>query len=378
MKFWLPILALVLGATLGEPRQARGGMTREERASALVASAMRRLAKGTHEQRQFAITELQDAAKLDPGRSDIALALGEIYLEADLLGRARDVARQLTMRDTSNAAGWLLAGQAWRHDWLETIDELARDRAIVSLARSARLAPREPKAWSLLAPLLTDANELDAAYSVAVCGARAAPTDAQAQVQLAAAAQRIGDLASAERLFDLGVPRLPARLRERYEDIAPLLPPWSAEAFRALAAPERERYVERFWAENDPDPVSLQNEARLEYWARVTQAASLYGTAQPGEWDMRAQYYVRFGRPAFEEINPIMKPESLHQGDYQDDQDSGAGHPQGERHHDEDGHRAELNSRAGSNGTRPVRDGRFSRRTGPGPAGRRPGAGSGS
>jgi GWxTD domain-containing protein len=315
MKCWLPVVALVLSATLGAQRETSAGVSRAERASALFESASRRIASGTHEQRQFALTELQDAARLDPGRADIALRLGTLCLEADLLKVAREVAQRLTARDSGCAGAWLLDGQVWRRYWLATVDENARDRAIVGLGRSARLAPGERTAWALLAPLLTDADELEAAYHVAVFAARAAPTDPEAEVQMAAAAERVGDLETADRLFRSGLPRLPFNLRERYDDIAPLLPSDLAEQFATLEPAARKRFIERFWADNDPDPVSVENEARLEYWARVTQAISLYGTSRADEWDARAQYYVRFGRPGYEELNPIGTPSSFHTAD---------------------------------------------------------------
>ena len=72
-----------------------------------------------------------------------------------------------------------------------------------------------------------------------------------------------------------------------------------------MDAAKRERFVQRFWAETDPDPITVENEAQLEFWARVTQAISLYGTTRAQGWDMRAQFYVRFGRPAYEALNPI-------------------------------------------------------------------------
>jgi len=78
----------------------------------------------------------------------------------------------------------------------------------------------------------------------------------------------------------------------------------------------RMQFIDRFWADTDPDPVSPENEAKLEYFTRVTQALNLYGTSRLGEWDMRAQYYVRFGRPKWEELNPIRKPDWLHHGDW--------------------------------------------------------------
>src|SRR5437867_8981084 len=225
MRPLLPILALVVGTILGMPREAEPGATRAERASKLLASARRRIAEGTHEQRQFAISELRDAAKLDPARTDIALALGHSYLDADLLGCARAVAEDLTAKDSANADVLLLAGQVWRRYWLTESDEAYRDRAITRFVHSARLAPSAPSAWEMLVPLLVDADDLDAAHDAAQLAVRAAPRDADAEVLLAATAQRTGDLATADRLFRRAVPRLPASQRDRYADIAPLLPP---------------------------------------------------------------------------------------------------------------------------------------------------------
>ena len=114
MKCWFQGLALALGVLLGAAREASGAMTNAERASALLASAKRHLAQGSHEQRQFGLTELQDAARLDPTRSDIGLVLGRTYLTADLLSQARSVAQRLIEIDTCNAAAWLLKGEVWR------------------------------------------------------------------------------------------------------------------------------------------------------------------------------------------------------------------------------------------------------------------------
>lgn len=57
MRRWFPVLALVVGATLLMSREAGGATPRGQRAEALFADANRRLAIGTHEQRQFARTD---------------------------------------------------------------------------------------------------------------------------------------------------------------------------------------------------------------------------------------------------------------------------------------------------------------------------------
>lgn len=92
--------------------------------------------------------------------------------------------------------------------------------------------------------------------------------------------------------------------RERYDDIAALLPPLLADRVTSMEAPSRAKFVGTLWAATDPDHVSPENEAKLEYWSRVTQAVALFGTASGGHWDMRAQYYVRFRPPESQRRNP--------------------------------------------------------------------------
>ena len=140
MRPWPQVLFVVLAMLLGAPRDARAGASRMERAARLLASANRRIAVGTHEQRQFALGELQEAVKLDPARSEILIALGRLNLDADHLREARLIVERLEVSDSANAEVWLFAGQVRRRVWLVDVDELARDRAIQCFSRSARLA----------------------------------------------------------------------------------------------------------------------------------------------------------------------------------------------------------------------------------------------
>jgi GWxTD domain-containing protein len=313
MKRWLPIL--LLSALAMSPSFASAD-SRAGRAQSLYDSAKRRLAIGTPPQRQFARTELEDAYRLDRANDEIALALGFLYLEGDMLQRARDVAQDLLAADSTRSAAYRLQGSVQRRYWLAESEELMRDKAIVSFARGARLAPGDYECWGALVPLLVDANELDLARDASAYALRAAPERPEALLLVASAAQRAGDIETADRLFGKAIPRLPEALRERYLDVSPLLPPWVVEEYFAMARPARSSYVERFWRKSDPDPVSVENEAKLEYFTRVTQAWMLYGLSRPGEWDIRAQYYARFGPPEFIERNPVGIHGAPHYGDW--------------------------------------------------------------
>lgn len=117
MRPWLQVLVFVLGMLLGAPLDVNGGASRMERASRLLASANRRIALGTHEQRQVALGELQEAAKLDPARSDILITLGSLNFDVDHLRVARLIVEGLEVSDSASAEVWLFAGQVRRRVW---------------------------------------------------------------------------------------------------------------------------------------------------------------------------------------------------------------------------------------------------------------------
>lgn len=304
MLRWLPVL-LLAASSMPAPARATDE-AHAARARALFASAQRRLATGIPAQNQFARTELEDATKLDPGNHQIAFALGSAYLASDMLHRALDLARHLIETDSTYSGARLLEGLVWRRKWLTEAEDPLRDRAILSLVRGAKLAPGDSACWTALVPLLVDADELELAKTAATYSLRAAPGRPGLVLQMAGVEQRIGELETADRLFHEAIPKLPAATRARLLDIAPLLPPQLAVRYAALRALDRARYEEDFWRAEDPDPVTEVNEARLEYWARVTQAIALYGEPRhTGEWDMRAQMYARYGRPEAAAANVV-------------------------------------------------------------------------
>jgi GWxTD domain-containing protein len=304
MKSRIALVALFLITAVWATPAHSLGAPDSVRARRLFTSAQRRLAIGTPEERQVALHELEDATHLAPRDEEIAVALGRLYLDGDMLHRAFDLADRLAAGDSTDARVLLLEGLAWRRRWLANADPVARDRAVLQLARSGRLAPGEFTCWRALVPLLLDAGEPDLAETVAHLAARAAPGNPEATLLVATTSELRGDLAAADLLFQKAILALRPSLRACYSDLSPLLPPWTVEGYRSLHGSARARFEERYWQQNDPDPVSPENEARLEFWARVTEARLLYGEPNDIMWDMRAEYFVRFGRPALAQLNP--------------------------------------------------------------------------
>jgi GWxTD domain-containing protein len=301
-------LMLVTGPAAADPASE---------ARALLRDGLRRWAIGTPEQRQFARGLLESAHRLQPADPEIALALGDVYLASDMIRQARRLAALVAQRDSSSAAAHFLAGASWRRDWLTTCEPEARDHAIASLAHGLKLAPRDFTHGQMLVPLLEDAGEPREALQVAELAARAGARKPEAWLLLGYAAQFAGDIGLADRMFAKAIPALPPAVRVRYEDLSPLFGYRAAQAYRALAPAARATRNQRFWRAADPDPVSSENEAQLEFFARLTHALLLYGVDDLGELDARAQLYVRFGAPALVERNSLLNPQSITYGTWQ-------------------------------------------------------------
>ncbi|HET6373059.1 MAG TPA: GWxTD domain-containing protein, partial [Candidatus Polarisedimenticolia bacterium] len=69
--------------------------------------------------------------------------------------------------------------------------------------------------------------------------------------------------------------------------------------FKQLATDEdRARFIESFWARRDPDPRTLLNEFRYEFWTRVATANRFFSeSAKPGWKTDMGRYYVLLGPP---------------------------------------------------------------------------------
>src|SRR5262249_59917092 len=75
--------------------------------------------------------------------------------------------------------------------------------------------------------------------------------------------------------------------------------------YNHLPAARRTEYARRFWREHDPDLATPENEAQLEYWARVAQAYFLFYDPARRQWDERGEVYVRYGPPDSVIYNPV-------------------------------------------------------------------------
>ena len=299
------VLALAAGRASGAPADSARVARREAEAAKLAEHADMRLRAGTIEARRSAISDLERAVQLAPRRPEYQLRLARAYMNAGFTRAARDRFAKVMALAPSNAEARFGLGRMWRRDYLKYLDMLSLARAIEHLSWATRLDSSNVAGWVMLSSLHVERRDFAASLRAAEAAARNAPNAPEAQAALGAARWRVGDVEGADSAFRAALPGLPKKVRERFDDIAPLVMEADTALYNHLSAEARYEYQRRFWTEHDPDLATSENEARLEYWARVTQAWSLWYDTKRNEWDERGELYVRFGPPDHQVYNPI-------------------------------------------------------------------------
>ena len=302
----LLLLALLVSAPAWgaspRPSSARAGQREADR---LLADAEQRLTRHTFDSRRIAIRDLEQACDLAPERADLQLRLARTYADAGFTKLSRLRYERALDIAPDNADARMGLGQAWRRDWLKYLERRSLDRAIEHFAASVRLDPKRVDAWLMLSALEVEKGDLTAARAASDRALEVDRSRADCQLAGASLRWRQGDVPGADSLFRLAFTRLRRSVRERFEDFAPLVTEQDTLEFGRLSENQRAEFVRRFWSENDPDLVTPENEAQLEYWTRVAQAYFLFYDPARREWDERGDIYVRYGPPQAATYNPV-------------------------------------------------------------------------
>jgi GWxTD domain-containing protein len=301
-------LTILTLCCLGLAIPRAGAADRGERAERLYRQALERLAAADHDSRRLALEELDQARLLDPSRLDIELTLARECYASGFLRRARQRWERALELDPDNAEARFGIARLTFREWRKYLDRERLDQAVEEMVGVVKARPAETEAWLMLSALLVEQEDLERAAVAAEGALASAPGRPDAALAGAYVAYRRGDVARAESLFAYATPRMPPRVRERFEDIAPIASARDTFVLNRLSPEERREYRRQFWKEHDPDLASPENEAQLEYWSRVTHAYFLFYDARRQEWDERGEVYVRYGRPAFALYNPAGAP----------------------------------------------------------------------
>ena len=88
--------------------------------------------------------------------------------------------------------------------------------------------------------------------------------------------------------------------RQWLDEVVPyIITPAEKEVFLRLGTEkERGEFIERFWKKRDPNPVTSENEAKLEYYRRIAQVNRLFSTSGISGWRTdRGRIYILLGPP---------------------------------------------------------------------------------
>ncbi|MEO5988219.1 MAG: GWxTD domain-containing protein [Candidatus Eisenbacteria bacterium] len=304
--FFVSLLAFALTLAFARAGSALPSAEQNQiEARRLYARAAGRLERRTVEMRRMAITDLERAALLDPKNAEYQLTLARTYYLAGFVKQAMrrfELVASIAPSDPESRYG---LGQVWRRDYLKYLEKRSLDRAIGHLESAARLEPRHTDSWLMLSSLLIERGDLPGANAAAEHALEAESGRAEALLALGSTRWRLGQVEDADSAFRAALPRLKQSVRDRLEDIAPVASERDTTIYRRLDGAAQIEFVRRFWTEHDPDLATSENEAQLEYWARVAQAYFLFYEPRRREWDERGEVYVRYGPPEKADYNPV-------------------------------------------------------------------------
>src|SRR5512147_3137055 len=82
------------------------------------------------------------------------------------------------------------------------------------------------------------------------------------------------------------------------EDVPYLITDEEKAIFKKLTtAEEKEQFIEQFWARRDPNPLTADNEFKIEHYRRIAYANDNFQSGKPGWKTDRGRVYILFGKP---------------------------------------------------------------------------------
>ncbi|HEY2824974.1 MAG TPA: tetratricopeptide repeat protein, partial [Gemmatimonadales bacterium] len=267
---------------------------------------------GPNEDRRRAEEHIRLAMRYQGDSAKYFLALADLHTgglppEGELIKHAAEVARQHPT-GTGTAMQWRAAQLEWSdyeqqaHHYLFSGDsalldvsfsfdnwnyirrfataEVTPDRgnpsgnyaknAEIDLRGAITATPHFVRAAGLLVLLMGDQNRWEEAVDLARRLTTQTPDSGTAWALLGMAYARTHRWAEAQTAYDSAFRHLSDAEREPYDNLAFVLSPGEQSRWEATQAGDRRELAARFWASTQPLFLTDLNEARTEYYARVT------------------------------------------------------------------------------------------------------------
>jgi GWxTD domain-containing protein len=97
---------------------------------------------------------------------------------------------------------------------------------------------------------------------------------------------------------------LPPQDREFLSEVRYLISKKEIKLFKRTPPEERRKFIEEFWAVRDPDPTTVENEFRDEYYRRIDEANHLFHEGSAGWLSDRGRILILLGEPDRRDVYP--------------------------------------------------------------------------
>jgi bla regulator protein blaR1 len=101
------------------------------------------------------------------------------------------------------------------------------------------------------------------------------------------------------------------------EEVVYIITDKERDAFRKLTTDEeRNKFIEQFWERRNPNPGSLENKFKEEYYRRIAYANEHFATDRPGWKSDRSHMYIIYGPPDEIDSHPAGPPHPFEEWKY--------------------------------------------------------------
>ena len=203
---------------------------------------------------------------------------------------ARADIEKVLEKDPDYADAYMLMG-----DWYANLQENFEE-AIPWYTKYMSMRPRDVAGRERLSRVYLKVKNYERVMETLLGFVKAHPEAVELMPIVAQACVKQAKLDMGLGFYRAYISRLDMNERALYEDISLIASNEEMAAYAHTSGAERERFLRRFWYEQDPDLSTPVNERLLEHYRRVWFARQVFADAQQ-PWDRRGEVYVRFGEP---------------------------------------------------------------------------------
>ena len=240
------------------------------------------------------------AKSLNKNLPDAYVGLGLVYAESPARGvsayynfrRAVGEAKRATKIDPTYGPAYRLLGEAY-----ERFQE-DHERAVNYYLKYIELVPDNPDGLYYFGLACVQAKDLGKIDQYIAPYLKAHPTEVRLVPLVGQAYLYQERYELALEHFERYLQNLDGRERQLYVDITNVASESELQAYQTTSGPERQAYVQQFWARRDPDILTKINERVIEHYRRVWYARTVF-SLNVYPWDERGSVYIRYGEPDF-------------------------------------------------------------------------------